>query len=204
MEYRPNIIMSDSQTFEDIIYGAPSRELSRYLSEKMSTVSNYITEKTQSFFNRSRELYNEMSSEKARKRISDRMLINNASLSNNNISLMTREDYSNNLGNYNRRYLMVNPELYSLKKKNRINGFSGAYEDIDKHNDNVYFKRDYLSASRGLLRKVENNDESLQFITTVKDEFKDLSFSEQVMIKRNWQLSNKLLIDDIDITELVD
>lgn len=204
MEYRPNIIMSDNQAFEDIIYGAPSREISRYLSEKINAVSSYITERTKTFFNRSKELYNEMSSERARKRISDRMLINNASLSSNSISLMTRENYTAHLGNYNRRYLMSNPELYSLKQKGRINGFNGAYEDIDKHNNNAYFKRDYLRASSGLLRKVKDNDESLQFITTVKDEFNDLAFSEQVMIKRNWDLANRLLIDDIDITELVD
>lgn len=203
MEYRPNVIVSDSQAFEDIIYGAPSRELSKYLSEKMSAVANFITDKTRTFFNRSKELYNEMSSERARKRISDRMMINNASLSSNNISLMTRENYSAHLGNYNRRYLMANPELFNLKRKKRINGFNGAYEDVDKHVENPYWKRDYLRASSGLLRKVENS-ESIQFITTVKDEFNDLAFSEQIMIKRNWDTANRLLIDDIDITELVD
>lgn len=204
MEYKPNIIVSDNQTFEDIIYGAPSRELSRYLSEKMSMVSSFITDKTRTFFNRSRELYNEMSSEKARKRISDRMMINNASLSSNDISLMTRENYSAHLGNYNRRYLMANPELFNLKRKNRISGFSGAYENIDKHVEDPYWKRDYLRASSGLLRKVNNNDDSLQFITTVRDEFNDLALSEQVMIRRNWDLANRLLVDDLDITELMD
>lgn len=204
MEYRPNIIKSDNQAFEDIIYGAPSRELSKYLSEKMSVVSNFITEKTRSFFNRSKELYNEMSSERARKRISDRIMVNNVSLSSNSISLITRENYSAHLGNYNRRYLMANPELYNLNKKKRISGFNGAYENVDKHVEDPYWKRDYLRASSGLLRKVDNNNDSIQFITTVRDEFNDLAFSEQVMIKRNWSAANRLLVDDIDITELVD
>ena len=71
--YRPNIIMSDNQGFEDILYGAPSREISKYLSTKMSEAAGYITAKSKNFFNKTKQLFNEFSSEAARKRITDRI-----------------------------------------------------------------------------------------------------------------------------------
>ena len=52
--YRPNIIMSDNQGFEDILYGAPSREISKYLSTKMSEAAGYITAKSKNFFNKTK------------------------------------------------------------------------------------------------------------------------------------------------------
>lgn len=198
MHYKPNVIMADDQTFEDVIYGAPSKELSRYLSEKITQASNFITDKTRTFYKRSLEIYNQMSGDKARKRIADRMLINNASLSNEIISRIDKD--ASNIGNLNRRYLMANPELYNLKRKGRINGFESAYEDIDRHVQNPYWKRDYLSASDGLV-KIESATNKLQYTTIVKDD-NELAFSQQVIINRNWELANRLLVDDIDITSI--
>lgn len=196
--YKPNIIMSDNQGFEDILYGAPSREISKYLSTKMSEVAGFITEKSKRFFNRSKEMFNEFSSEAARKRITDRMLINNSSLSNDVLSII-RVDDINNLCNVNRRYLMANPELYELKRKGRISGFDGAYEDVDKYNTNAYFKRDYIRARDGLVR-ISKDKDSLEYIYTISEGIDRLTLSEQNIISRNWKTATSLLKDDIDIT----
>lgn len=196
--YRPNIIMSDNQGFEDILYGAPSREISKYLSTKMSEAAGYITAKSKNFFNKTKQLFNEFSSEAARKRITDRMLLNNASLSTDILSVITSDDYSN-ICNVNRRYLMANPELYELKRKGRINGFDGAYEDIDKHVTNAYFKRDYLRARDGLV-KINKKEDSLEYTTMIADGLDRLTLSEQSTINRNWKTALRLLKNDIDIT----
>ncbi len=196
--YRPNIITSDNQEFEDIIFGAPSREISKYLQSKMSDAARFITDKSKSFFRKSQQMFEEFSSESARKRITDRMLINNSTLNVNMLSVITVDDI-NNVCNINRRYLMANPELYQLKKKGRISGFDGAYEDMDKYNTNPYFKRDFLRAKDGLVRIVKDK-EHLEYITTIADGIDRLTLSEQNVINRNWKTALKLLKEDIDIT----
>ena len=195
--YRPNIITSDNQEFEDIIFGAPSREISKYLQSKMSDAARFITDKSKSFFRKSQQMFEEFSSESARKRITDRMLIN-STLNVNMLSVITVDDI-NNVCNINRRYLMANPELYQLKKKGRISGFDGAYEDMDKYNTNPYFKRDFLRAKDGLVRIVKDK-EHLEYITTIADGIDRLTLSEQNVINRNWKTALKLLKEDIDIT----
>lgn len=196
--YRPNIITSDNQEFEDIIFGAPSREISKYLQSKMSDAARFITDKSKSFFRKSQQMFEEFSSESARKRITDRMLINNSTLNVNMLSVITVDDI-NNVCNINRRYLMANPELYQLKKKGRISGFDGAYEDMDKYNTNPYFKRDFLRAKDGLVRIVKDK-EHLEYITTISDGIDRLTLSEQNVINRNWKTALRLLKEDIDIT----
>lgn len=196
--YRPNIITSDNQEFEDIIFGAPSREISKYLQSKMSDAARFITDKSKSFFRKSQQMFEEFSSESARKRITDRMLINNSTLNVNMLSVITVDDI-NNVCNINRRYLMANPELYQLKKKGRISGFDGAYEDMDKYNTNPYFKRDFLRAKDGLVRIVKDK-EHLEYITTIADGIDRLTLSEQNVINRNWKTALRLLKEDIDIT----
>lgn len=196
--YRPNIITSDNQDFEDIIFGAPSREISKYLQSKMSDAARFITDKSKSFFRKSQQMFEEFSSESARKRITDRMLINNSTLNVNMLSVITVDDI-NNVCNINRRYLMANPELYQLKKKGRISGFDGAYEDMDKYNTNPYFKRDFLRAKDGLVRIVKDK-EHLEYITTIADGIDRLTLSEQNVINRNWKTALRLLKEDIDIT----
>ena len=196
--YRPNIITSDNQEFEDIIFGAPSREISKYLQSKMSDAARFITDKSKSFFRKSQQMFEEFSSESARKRITDRMLINNSTLNVNMLSVITVDDI-NNVCNINRRYLMANPELSQLKKKGRISGFDGAYEDMDKYNTNPYFKRDFLRAKDGLVRIVKDK-EHLEYITTIADGIDRLTLSEQNVINRNWKTALRLLKEDIDIT----
>lgn len=195
---RPLIIRESNQGFEDIIYGAPSRALSSYMAEKLSHISGFLNEKTKNFISRSTELYNQFSSDSARRRISDKILNNNISLSRDSITSLTESNYRN-INNINRRYLMVNPEIYTNYKKGRVSGYSGAYEDRDRYEEDVYWKRDYLRVMSGVVTSNEN-EERTKYITICGEE-EPLVFSEQLVIMKNWKFASRMLAEDIDITE---
>jgi len=195
---QPLIIKESSQGFEDIIYGAPSRALSNYMADKLSHISGFLNEKTKGFIDRSRELYNQFSSDAARKRISDKILNNNISLSRDSITLLTESNYKN-INNVNRRYLMVNPDIYTNHKKGRLSGYSGVYEDVDRYETDVYWKRDYLRVMNGMVT-TNSNEERTKYITMCGED-DNLMFSEQLVILKNWEFANKMLTEDIDITE---
>ena len=194
--YKPNIIRGDAQAFEDIIYGPPQQHLAQYIGASMKTLSGYITDKTRSFFNNAQSIYNQFTGEQARQRIYRNILNNNIYISGDTLSLITEDNYSN-LSNVNKRYLMVDPELFKMKLKNTIGAFGDVYEDRDSYLTDVHWKRDYLEVERGL---VQFKDDKAIYTTTA-DNNSNLTLSEQLIIKNNWAVAKRLMADDIDITE---
>lgn len=194
--YKPNIIRGDSQAFEDIIYGPPQQHLAQYIGASMKTLSGYITDKTRSFFNNAQSIYNQFTGEQARQRIYRNILNNNIYISGDTLSLITEDNYSN-LSNVNKRYLMVDPELFKMKLKNTIGAFGDVYEDRDSYLTDVHWKRDYLEVERGLIQFKDDK----AIYTTTADNNSNLTLSEQLIIKNNWAVAKRLMADDIDITE---
>lgn len=196
MNYKPNIISGGSQMFEDILYGPPDLQLSRYINDSMKAMSGYITDKTSTFFSKARSVYEQFTGEAARQRIYNNILSNNVHFTENMLSLVTEDNYTN-ISNMNRRFLMVCPEIFTNKQKEIMSGFSGAYEDRDPYVTDVYFKRDYMEAVRGI---INFDDGEMKYITTLEND-SNLTFAEQIIIKKNWQVGLKMLAEDIDVTE---
>ena len=194
--YKPNIISGDAQAFEDIIYGPPNQQLARYIGASMKSLGSYITDRTRSFFNNANSIYQQFTGETARQRIYRNILNNNIYISGDTLSLITEDTY-NNLSNVNKRYLMVDPELFKMKLKNTIGAFGGVYEDRDSYVVDVHWKRDYLEVERGM---IQFKDDKAVYTTTV-DNDSNLTLSEQLIIKNNWAVAKRLMADDIDITE---
>lgn len=194
--YKPNIISGDAQAFEDIIYGPPNQQLASYIGASMKSLGSYITDRTRSFFNSANSIYQQFTGETARQRIYRNILNNNIYISGDTLSLITEDTY-NNLSNVNKRYLMVDPELFKMKLKNTIGAFGGVYEDRDSYVVDVHWKRDYLEVERGM---IQFKDDKAVYTTTV-DNDSNLTLSEQLIIKNNWAVAKRLMADDIDITE---
>lgn len=194
--YKPNIISGDAQAFEDIIYGPPNQQLASYIGASMKSLGSYITDRTRSFFNNANSIYQQFTGEAARQRIYRNILNNNIYISGDTLSLITEDTY-NNLSNVNKRYLMVDPELFKMKLKNTIGAFGGVYEDRDSYVVDVHWKRDYLEVERGM---IQFKDDKAVYTTTV-DNDSNLTLSEQLIIKNNWAVAKRLMADDIDITE---
>lgn len=194
--YKPNIIRGDVQVFEDIIYGPPQQYLAQYIGASMKSLGSFITERTRTFFNNAQSIYNQFTGEQARQRIYRNVLNNNIYISGDTLSLITEDNY-NNLSNVNKRYLMVDPELFKMKLKNTIGAFGDVYEDRDSYVTDPYWKRDYLEVERGM---IQFKDDKAVYTTTV-DNNSNLTLSEQLIIKNNWAVAKKLMADDIDITE---
>ena len=185
--YKPNIIMGDAQAFEDIVYGHPTNNLANYIGASMRALGSYITDRSRDFFSNANRVYQQFTGEQARPRIY---------ISDDTLSLMTEDNY-NNLSNINKRYLMVDPEIYRMKEKGSIGAFDNVYEDRDSYVTDVYWKRDYLEVNSGL---VYIEDDKAKYSSTLVNDH-NLSFSEQLIIKNNWAVAKKLMADDIDVTE---
>ena len=194
--YKPNIIMGDAQAFEDIVYGPPTNNLANYIGASMRALGSYITDRSRDFFSNANRVYQQFTGEQARHRIYKNILNNSIYLSGDTLSLMTEDNY-NNLSNINKRYLMVDPEIYRMKEKDSIGAFDGVYEDRDSYVTDVYWKRDYLEVNSGL---VYIEDDKAKYSSTLVNDH-NLCFSEQLIIKNNWAVAKKLMADDIDVTE---
>lgn len=196
MNYKPTIINGGAQMFEDILYGPPNLQLSRYIGDSMKSMSGYITDATRDFFSKAKGVYEQFTGETARQRIYNNILSNNVHFADDMLSLVTENNYTN-VSNMNRRFLMVCPEIFNNKQKEIMSGFSGAYDDRDPYVLDPYFKRDYMEVERGI---VKFSDGEMKYTTTLEND-SNLTFAEQIIIKKNWQVALKMLAEDIDITE---
>lgn len=194
---KANIINGDATTFHTLLYGVPDNKVLNYLETQMTSLNNYIGEKSNWLLDRGREIYNTFSSSDAIRRIKENIFINGTSVNGNTITPLQYDDIFNP-SPIMKRYTMVCPDLYSLYRKQRCNGYNGVFVDVDPTVTEPEWKLDYMAVNNGICR---TDKEELYAEIFCSEDLEDLSFSEQVAIRQSWKLASKIMALGLDPTD---
>lgn len=181
-----------------LIYKPLSLDTSMYLQRHLNSTLQSIRNVGSNFVNAVKGLYDRFSSSDAINRA--KMYLQNAGmhLSQDTIYPVKYDRYMVNL--IMQKYIMCNPQVSDLYKKNKCYGFQDTYLDPEP---NSYGKDrfDYQRVMNGWL-EFENDEQGTGYFNhySNSDIEKSLSTLDQIAIRDTWDVVARLIAEGVDPT----
>jgi hypothetical protein len=192
------VIEGGDESFRAMVYGTVNNGVREYLKNNMNNVLENTANLSKSFIDNTKALYEKYSSTEA---------INRAKGYLYNIGTKHfKEDVIQYL-NYNnvqdanlimQRYIMAEPTVFNLYKKNLCNGFQDTYLDNYDQHTKVEDTLEYQQVMDGVLQFDKDGEGYIEHISHSGD---DLDHMDKMAILDTWDNVRLLIHNQIDPTD---
>ena len=181
-----------SDAFDALVYGQQHPSTVAYLQSQLSTVGNYFTDAGRSFMEKSHQIFDRYNSSAAMEfaRNAVRTVIGVFDVRTIR-QINSLQDFCS-ANDIMQRYLMCSPRINELYLRQRIDGYSDSYTNMNGSNvgeDNY----DYRRVNDGIVQWDGEDWSITQYHEVLREGDRDLIFSEQVDIL-NSQRAMELII----------
>ncbi len=185
----------DYISLQQVLYGPPNNNKLNFLRQRQGETAHYFNNEQSVHGAQSMQLYNMFNSDEAIQR-SKMLLSQTEGVMNNDVIFdMTPSNYDK--VNYNmQRYILSNPFIYRKYNQQSIDGYSGGFIDMNKHNipreriDNIHVTSGLVTRTNDVIN------------TTLIRHDNPLSSIEKSSIYKSWRTALNLLNQDIDPTDI--
>lgn len=187
------IIDGGRLAFRAMAFGRPSQQKIEFLQRQFDDPSRALNFANRSFFERSRQLFENNFSEDVMYQYDRVLESHNRTWDEDSIRpLRTLEDFQFAKPQM-QRWMMANPRLRQLQRQGRIGGWAGSYFD---HSPKIDPRKhhDYRKVMSGLEQEDENGE--TVFITYMDEELpgdSPLYFTDKKIIRSAWEEMEHLL-----------
>ena len=181
-----------SDAFDALVYGQQHPNTVAYLQNQLSTIGNYFTDAGRGFIEKSQQMFEHYNSSAAMEFARSAVRTVTGVFDVRTIrQLSTLSDFTQ-ANDIMQRYLMSSPYIGEMYLKQRIDGYSDTYVNMNGSNigeDNY----DYRRVNNGIVQFEDDDWKIHQYHELLRDGDRDLIFSEQLDIL-NSQRAMELII----------
>ena len=176
-----NAALGASDAFDALVYGQVHPNTTQYLQNQLHTLSNYFTDAGKGFIEKSYALFDKYNSSSAMEFARNAVKTVVGIFDVRTIrELKTLSDFTT-ANDIMQRYVMASPYLNELYLKQRIDGYSDTYVNMNGTNvgeDNY----DYRRVNHGIFQWTQDDWSVVEYGEDLREGDRDLLFSEQVDI----------------------
>lgn len=177
-----NMAYGASDAFDALVYGQAHPSTTQFLQNQLSTVSNYFTEAGRSFMEKTHQIFDHYNSSAAMEFARSAVRTVAGIFDVRTIrQLSTLSDFTQ-ANDIMQRYLMASPILTVMYLRQRIDGYSDTYVNMNGSTVGAA-NYDYRRVNNGILQWEGEEDWKItQYHELLRDGDRDLIFSEQLDI----------------------
>lgn len=193
-------MLSADSKVRTLLYGLPNQNTINYFQEQMNKVNdvgsgfaNWVRQGVTNMYN---SVYSAPAIIEAR-----RLLQETAVQFRDDIChIVSYDNYKPNL--FMQQYIMVQPRIADLHRKDMLSNFNGTYRDLDPKVSDVTFKDNYLRVVNNQYVKSDDHKDVLLNASSTLGDLNNLTFNEQVIIQNAWSTALRILEDGDDPTDI--
>lgn len=193
-------MLSADSKVRTLLYGLPNQNTINYFQEQMNKVNdvgsgfaNWVRQGVTNMYN---SVYSAPAIVEAR-----RLLQETAVQFRDDIChIVNYDNYKPNL--FMQQYIMVQPRIADLHRKDMLSNFNGTYRDLDPKVSDVTFKDNYLRVVNNQYVKSDDHKDVLLNASSTLGDLNNLTFNEQVIIQNAWSTALRILEDGDDPTDI--
>lgn len=192
---RARVIHGGELGFDAVLYNQPDQRLIDYFSNSINTASQYLNNLGSRFIETTTNIFNKYNSNAA---------ISAAKAIVSQLDTHINPDVILNLNEHNimyamprmQEYIMVQPQMWELNRKQMCSGFNNMYNDVDP---NVTSYKDHVRYMEVMDGIVQFDNDGNGFIETYSSsEMEELHFIDQVSILSTWDTVVNFIYDGKD------
>lgn len=184
--------------FNAILYNQPDQRVIEYFNNSISKAGQYMSGLGTRFMDMNRAMFERHNSDE---------VISAAKAIMSQLDTHINPDVIIALSEYTimhamprmQEYIMVQPDLWELNKKQMCSAYNNSYYDADPKAASYKEHVRYMEAMDGIMQFDDNGD--AYFETYSSSEMEELHFLDQISIRTTWETVVNAIVNGIDPTD---
>lgn len=187
-----NVVYGDTADVNALIYQLPHQNTVNFIQQRMQDASQRIVGAGQQFFNQARDLYDRFAGEAAIRKAKAAKRAMGSLWDDNEVRTLSNVEELQAANNVMRRWVMANPMIRDMYKKQQIEGYDTLYKDPFPDEASGEDNYDYRRVMNGIVEEFvdtdgEDNWRATTWIEDLLPEDHELDFLDQNEVLCTWE-----------------
>lgn len=193
-------MLSADDIMKNMVCGLPTNSAINYFQNQLQSIKNVGSSLGNWVMDKARDIFNFNTSEKVLNE-SRRLLMETGShFRDDGIHNVYYNNYNPNL--MMQRYIMADPIIYGMYKKDMLDGFGGTYMDAEPYLRDRTWSDDYMRAIDGVIQYGDDEDDGYVYhCYSSHSDVNNLNLVEQNIINDSWEVARYFLKKGKDPTK---